>query len=296
MLELVPRYKNAPWGGRRLEELGRRLPPGLVGESWELCDFDEHRSTVRGGPHDGESLGDLWRGGALGGSAKGDFPFLLKWLDTHDTLSVQVHPDEAACKALGEGRPKTEAWLVAVAEPKAHIFLGHYPGLDPATLRAAASGGTVHKWLYETQPRVGDAVLVPAGTLHAIGAGYVLLEVQQPSDTTYRVYDWGRTDPQGNARPLHIEQAVASVAYDRPGPMRGQRGAITGPTFRLESLGVGAVLEPSRLRVLVAGAAQAVLSTAGGEVVQAPLDVRVAQPTDGRIEVVAGSCVLITEP
>src|SRR5687767_2050618 len=118
MLRFKPHYKPAIWGGRRLaDELGRNLPDGPIGESWELVEIEGHESVVGRGSLEGKKLGELWRSGALGGSAKGAFPFLLKWLDTSQRLSVQVHPDDAAAKKLG-GHPKTEAWFIAQNDPK----------------------------------------------------------------------------------------------------------------------------------------------------------------------------------
>src|SRR2546428_5418881 len=131
MLRFETYYRPAPWGGRRLaEELGRTLPEGPIGEAWELVDLAERQSRVAEGEQRGQTLGELWRAGGLGGSAKGAFPFLLKWIDTHDWLSVQVHPDAQACAKLGSGAPKSEAWFIAHAEPGAVMLLGHYPGLD----------------------------------------------------------------------------------------------------------------------------------------------------------------------
>ena len=181
MLRFAPQYQKVTWGGRRLEtQFGRKLPEGPIGESWELVELESHESVVEGGPFKGATLGSLWRDGKLGGSAQGPFPFLLKWLDTTDWLSVQVHPDEQGVARSGKGDPKSEAWYVAHAEPQAPLLLGHYPGLDEQTLRQAAAGGTLKKWLYELHPRVGDMYMVKAGTLHAIGPGLLILRRAGP--------------------------------------------------------------------------------------------------------------------
>lgn len=297
MLELAPKYKNAPWGGRRLaEELGRQLPDGPVGESWELADFDEHQTPVRSGPHEGASLGELWRQGLLGGSGQGEFPFLLKWLDTQGDLSVQVHPSEEACAQLTGARPKSEAWLIASADPGARILIGHYPGLDAATLQLAARGGTIHKWMYEVHPKPGDMLMVEPGTLHAIGAGYLLLEVQQPSDTTYRVYDWGREGLDGQPRELHLEEAAACVNYHDARVPRPTRSEVVGPTFKMRRIPLGLTLPARELRVLVADTEPLVLRSAQQQVVLQPGDVRVAEVADGDITVAEGQGVWISEP
>lgn len=294
MFSFDPEYKAVPWGGRRLtEEFGRSLPDGPIGESWELVELDGHHSAVADGPRAGEKLGDLWRAGLLGGSGDGPFPFLLKWIDSDDLLSVQVHPDQAACEQLGTGRPKSEAWCVAHAQPRAKLYLGHYPGLDPATLRQASEGGTIHKWMYESQPRVGDMLYVPAGTLHAIGAGFLLLEVQQPSDTTFRVYDWGRADA---GRELHIDQAAVAVAYNRHGPHALQRQEIRGPTFLLKRLTAGSALPADQLRVIVAHTGPTTIKTERGDARLEVGDVVVAEKEDGEIRLAGGDCLWVSEP
>src|SRR5688572_3864287 len=154
MLRFAPFYKPAPWGGTRLRtKLGRRTNVEPCGEAWELVEIDGHHSRVAHGPLEGKELGELWRQGLLGGTATGRFPFLVKWLDTKDKLSVQVHPDADTAAKLDGCLPKSEAWYVADASPDAQILLGHYPGLDAATLRTAAQGGTIQKWLYDVRPR-----------------------------------------------------------------------------------------------------------------------------------------------
>lgn len=297
MLRFEPQYEPLPWGGRRLEvEFARKLPDGPIGESWELVDLDERRSLVAAGERQGASLGELWQEGALGGSNKGAFPFLLKWLDTNDKLSVQVHPEAEACERLGKGSPKTEAWYVAHTEPGATLLAGHYPGFDPATLMQAAKGGTIHKWLYESSPRVGDMLLVPAGTLHTIGPGFLFLEVQQPSDTTFRVYDWDRLGLDGNPRQLHIEEACVSVNFERHGALQANRSEVVGPCFKMQMLRMGSELEAGPLRVVVAESAAAKLSTEQGEQVLEYGDVVVLEPTDGLVTIATGTCLLVTEP
>jgi mannose-6-phosphate isomerase len=297
MLRFQPYYQPALWGGRRLhEDFGRPLPEGKVGESWELVELPERESAVVDGPHKGKKLGEMWRAGALGGTAKGQFPFLLKWIDAQQKLSVQVHPDQAACTKLGKGNPKTEAWYVANSEPKACLMIGHYPGLDALTLKQAASGGTLQKWLYETRPRIGDMFLLDAGTVHAIGSGFLLLEVQQPSDTTFRIYDWGRVGTDGQPRQLHLEEASVSVSYHKYGAPRALRQAVQGPCFYMRTLKAGSVVGPRGLRVLVADTGPATLTAGTHDVALGYGDVIVAEPGDGDITLKAGTTVLLTEP
>lgn len=297
MLRFGAFYESVPWGGTRFkDELGRDAPAGPVGESWELVELPERESVVAQGPHAGERLGALWRAGRLGGSAKGPFPFLLKWLDTTQPLSVQVHPDEQACTALGQGAaPKTEAWYFAELEAGAALWLGHYPGLDAATLELAAKHGTIAKWLYETQPRRGDMVLVEAGTLHAIGPGFFLLEVQQPSATTYRVFDWGRVGLDGQPRKLHLDEAKHAVRYERAGQPRAKRDEVRGPCFVMRPLRRGAETAPGPLRVFVAVDGDAQLQTARGAQPLAHGEVVVAEPEDGTVKVTTGAVVFLSE-
>jgi len=296
MIRFAPVYKPTLWGSNRLStEFGRRVPAGAIGESWELVDIEGEESRVARGPFEGQPIGELWRSGALGGTAQGRFPLLLKWIDTRQKLSVQVHPDEAACKRLGKGAPKSEAWYVAEVDSSSVILLGHYPGLDAATLRQAATGGTIGKWLYELRPRVGDMLAVRAGTLHCIGPGLLLLEVQQPSATTFRVYDWGRTDDSGHPRDLHVEEACASVDFARTGVPRAERDGVVGPGFSLKPVRLGVELAAKGLRVLVADSGPARLAHARGEERLDYGDVVVAEPADGPVRLMAGTALLVSE-
>ena len=296
MIRFAPQYQAAPWGGRRLaEEFGRNIPDGRIGESWELAELGDRVSRVSSGPMEGKSIGALWRDGALGGRAGGVFPFVLKWLDAEHKLSVQVHPDERFCREAGAGLPKTEAWYVCQAEPKATLLVGHYPGLDGATLRQAAGGGTLPKWLYETRPRVGDMILLKAGTIHCIGAGFLLLEVQQPSDTTFRIYDWGRLGSDGVPRDVHLEEAVAAVNYQAWGAPKLERQGVQGPGFFMKGLHMGAEVPSDGLRVLVAESGPVKLKTEKEEVILNFGDVVVAEPGDGQVCVATGTAVLVSE-
>jgi mannose-6-phosphate isomerase len=196
-------------------------------------------------------------------------------------------------KRSGKGDPKSEAWYVAHAEPQAPILLGHYPGLDEKTLRQAATGGTLAKWLYELHPRVGDMFMVNAGTLHALGPGLLILEVQQPSKTTYRVYDWGRMDLDGEPRELHLDDAVAAVAFERSGTISPTRSQVLGPRFAMRVVSKETAISSGTLRVFAAAGAVTLKHDRGEEQLNLG-DIAVAEPSDGMVTV-RGSCVVLGE-
>lgn len=217
--------------------LDKPAPTGRpIGESWELVDLPRDQSEVAEGQLAGRQLTELvsaWGDELLGPVAPdgGRFPLLVKYIDAARTLSVQVHPDERAARELG-GRPKNEAWLILDAEPGAKLYVGLRPGTTPEALRRALDDGTVEQLLTAIEPRPGDLVPVRPGTVHAIGGGILLAEVQQPSDTTYRLYDWGRLGLDGRPRQLHIEQSLACIDYQARAAV-GQRTHDAGH-FRIE--------------------------------------------------------------
>jgi mannose-6-phosphate isomerase len=218
-LRFERRLLEKVWGGRALERcLGFALPPGAqVGETWELVDRPGENSLVAAGPFRGATLGELvrQRGAELLGRARpgkqGRFPLLVKYIDARENLSVQVHPDAEAARRLGAGaEAKTEAWYVLDVAPGGVLYAGLRAGVEREDFARAAAGPGVVELLERHALRRGDCLLVPGGTVHAIGGGVTLLEVQQNSDTTYRLWDWGR---QG--RQVHVEQALACVRYGR---------------------------------------------------------------------------------
>ncbi|HUU85800.1 MAG TPA: type I phosphomannose isomerase catalytic subunit [Phycisphaerae bacterium] len=223
-----PILKRRIWGGRRLEALGKRLPPGeTIGESWEVADLEQDQSVVRSGLARGKTLPELvrtWGDDLLGGVElfEGRFPLLIKFLDAAQLLSVQVHPDQAMAKTLGgQVRVKDEAWYVIDAEPDGAIYYGLNDGVDRAAFAAAIDAGTVVDTLRRVPVRPGDCYYLPAGTLHALGAGVLVAEVQTPSDVTYRVYDWDRVDPKTQRpRQLHVEQALQCIHFDSRPPQQ----------------------------------------------------------------------------
>ncbi len=234
-IRFIPHLRPMVWGGRRLEKvLGKALPTGdLYGESWEITDHRLHRSVIATRTGQGRSLRDLMERerSALLGQAADDhagFPWLVKFLDACDWLSVQVHPNTHAVRELwpGEGS-KTEAWFILAADPGSRIYAGLLPGADEKTLRSALRAGNVADCLHHFEPRPGDCVFLPAGTVHAVGGGVLMAEVQQTSDATFRLFDWNRRDAQGKARELHIDQALACIDWSR-GPVQPVRATGFG--------------------------------------------------------------------
>jgi mannose-6-phosphate isomerase len=212
------------WGGCRLEsEFGKKLPRDTkIGESWEIVDRPEAQSVVRNGPRRGKTLHELWmqdRELIFGNVADSPrFPLLIKLLDAQEKLSLQVHPPERIAAKLG-GEPKTEAWYVAAAEPGAELFVGLREVRSRAKFEEALRAGAVAERVHTIQVEPGDAMYLPAGRLHAVGAGNLLVEIQQNSDTTYRVFDWNRVDPTtGKPRQLHIDEALQCIDFNDVAP------------------------------------------------------------------------------
>ncbi len=224
-LRFEPILKRYIWGGRRLgTELGKPLGEGSdYAESWELVDRRDDESRVAAGPLQGAMLGQLVRdrGAELLGRhhPQPRFPLLIKFLDARQTLSVQVHPNDAQAARLTQpDLGKTEAWVVLAAEPGSLIYAGLKRGFDRPAFERELHRGTAELCLHRFEPRPGDCVFLPAGTVHALGAGLLVAEIQQSSDTTYRLHDWNRVGPDGQPRALHVEQALAVIDFER-GPV-----------------------------------------------------------------------------
>jgi mannose-6-phosphate isomerase len=227
-LRFTPIFKSALWGGARLRTLFNVAPSAEpTGEAWVLSDQGDNVSVVADGPFEGTTLRQLLERmpeRILGTASlvNGRFPILLKFLHSREPLSVQVHPNDGKAREL-EGPTaigKTEAWVVLEADPTARLYSGLQPGVTAARLRNAIQADTVEDLLYANAPTGGECVFLPAGTVHSIGGGLLLFEIQQTSDITYRLYDWGRVDPKtGKKRDLHIEKGLASVDYSI-GPCR----------------------------------------------------------------------------
>jgi mannose-6-phosphate isomerase len=214
-----PIFKTQVWGGRNLERLyGKPLPAGVsVGESWEISDRPEGVSVVANGPLAGSELRGLMedRQVELIGRAqapKGRYPLLVKILDAQAALSLQVHPPSGAAARVG-GEPKTEMWYITDAAPGAELYLGLRPGTTRDRFLEEIKAGTVADCFHRLKVRPGDAVFLPSGRVHALGAGLVLFEIQQNSDTTYRVFDWNRLGLNGQPRELHIPQALECIDF-----------------------------------------------------------------------------------
>jgi mannose-6-phosphate isomerase len=225
-----PLAQERIWGGRNLERFGRVLPEGRkIGETWELVDRPEAQSRIEGV---GLTLGSLWSGSErkkIFGTRSPEtdhFPILIKLLDAEEKLSLQVHPPAGKAKSLG-GEPKTEMWFFLETKPKAEIYVGLKRGVGRVEFEKALKEGKVADCFYRQKTEPGEAMFLPSGRVHAIGAGNVILEIQQNSDTTYRVDDWGRKDEQGKSRALHVREALESIQWSDVEPAfvqpRGER-------------------------------------------------------------------------
>ena len=252
-LRFKPILKPKVWGGRRLADFGKPLPEGeSVGESWELADLPESipdgRSVIDGGPHDRTPLRDLVNTeakallGRVSCSAEGGFPLLLKFLDANENLSVQVHPDEAYVAKHPEAHLKSEAWYIMDAKPGSVIYAGVKPGVTADQFKASIQDGSLVELLVSIPAVPGDCHYLPSGTCHALGEGVLVAEVQTPSDTTFRVWDWGRTD-----REIHVEEAMACIDFSgqqidcsRPQPVEPEDRITTRfvdvPFFRIDRI------------------------------------------------------------
>jgi len=275
LLRFHPLYQERVWGGRALESaLGRELPPSQpIGESWEIVDRPEAQSVVHGGPHNGLTLGAVMakHGTEVMGPkwpAGKPFPLLVKWLDCRERLSLQVHPPAEVAAELG-GEAKTENWYIAHTAPDAQLIVGLKRGVTRAQFERAIADNTAEDCVHHFRVAAGDSILVHSGQVHAIDAGNLILEIQQNSDTTYRVYDWGRVGLDGQPRQLHVAQSLRSIDWTdfEPAPVRAAptSGTIADcPEFSIRRvvLGSGERVhlrggEQPRLLSIVSGAVRA---------------------------------------
>ncbi len=216
-----PIFKERVWGGRELEGLfNKKLPPAKpIGESWEISDRPGDESVVANGSFAGKTLRWLMENypaemlGRARPAAEKRFPILCKILDARDKLSLQVHPPAAKAADLN-GEPKTEMWFIADATPQAELFVGLKRGVTRSEFEEKIASGTVADCFHRAPVRPGDAMFLPSGRVHAIGAGLVIFEIQQNSDTTYRVFDWNRVGLDGKPRELHVAQSLASIDFN----------------------------------------------------------------------------------
>lgn len=305
-LRFHPLYQERVWGGRALRDyLGRDLPGnGPIGESWDLVDRPEAQSRVAGGPRDGLTLRELLeRHGeeVMGPQWPRDrrFPLLVKWLDCRERLSLQVHPPAEVAPRLG-GEPKTENWYISQADPAARVVVGLRQGVTRSRFEAALAAGTVEECVQHFAVSEGDSFLVRSGEVHAIGAGNLILEIQQNSDTTYRVFDWGRVGLDGRPRALHIAESLEAICWRSalPEPVRAaETSAVLAdcPPFRIRreylpdgaSWAAGSGDQPRIVSVV-----QGKVVTGGGEVVR--LGANLLLPFSGRFAFTAmGPAILL---
>ncbi|MEI7728947.1 MAG: type I phosphomannose isomerase catalytic subunit [Verrucomicrobiota bacterium] len=219
-LTFHPIFKERVWGGRKLEQLYHKaLPNGVpIGESWEISDRPGDASVIANGPFAGKDLRWLMEQherAVLGKAASygGRFPLLIKILDAQQVLSLQVHPPAARAKELG-GEPKTEMWYFTDCGPDAVIYAGLKTGVTRAEFERRTKDGTVADCFHRLPVKPGDTMFLPSGRVHALGAGAVMFEIQQNSDTTYRVFDWNRVGLDGKPRALHIAESLASIDFN----------------------------------------------------------------------------------
>ena len=250
-LQFSPILRSYLWGGERLaSQLGKKPPEnGVWAESWELVDHREAESVVSEGLFKGKTLRNLIESHSpeiMGYEAPNDrFPLLLKYLDCQRVLSVQVHPDDAYGATMPvPDRGKTEAWYVIDSEPGAKIYAGLRPGIDREQLARAIQSGTTESCLHVLEPKPGDCIFIPAGTVHALGAGLLVAEIQQASDCTFRLFDWNRVDQDGNPRALHIEQALEVIDFQS-----GPTSAIDRQSTPIDSEGWRTLVDCDKFRL-----------------------------------------------
>jgi mannose-6-phosphate isomerase len=278
------------WGGRRLERYGKQLPPqALIGESWEVADLaftsasgaggGAARSIITGGPLAGRTLGEalsLWgpaligeavaaRAAGGGAPGQGGFPLLVKYLDARENLSVQVHPSATFAQAHPGSHLKTEAWYVLEAQPGSVIYKGLRSGTTRGEFLDQVKAGRAVEALIAVPAVPGECHVLPSGTCHALGAGVLVAEVQTASDTTFRVFDWGRA-----GRELHLDQAMSCIAFDQsPPPARarhdGLGGVLASTSFFTIRAGGAEPLPAGRCAIVMMTAGQGRLRTADAE-------------------------------
>jgi mannose-6-phosphate isomerase len=220
-----PLYMQRIWGGRNLETIYHRDlpdPHSAYGEAWEIVDREDAQSIVCDGQFAGKSLHELWQNHrqeifGIDSTENSRFPILIKILDSSDDLSIQVHPPAHLAKQLN-GEPKTEMWFIANAAPGSKLYIGLKQGVTRENFEQAIAEGTVADVVHSITPDHGDSIFIESGRIHAIGAGFLIHEIQQNSDTTYRVFDWNRRDPNGNPRDLHIEESLACIDFNDTEP------------------------------------------------------------------------------
>ena len=303
-----PIYQERVWGGRNLEEaLGRKLPEGeVIGESWDVVDRPEAMSFIEKGDFAGKSLRELIEDRpeeimGEGYDSSRPFPILVKWLDCSDRLSLQVHPPAEVAPALG-GEPKTENWYIANCQADASLIVGLKNGVTRDEFERRLGEGTLEECVHRFPVSSGESILVESGRIHAIDAGNLILEIQQNSDTTYRVYDWGRVGLDGSPRQLHVEESLKCIDWNDfepetvcPGP--GESLLADCREFRLRKMDLEVSSNPVTLEQ---GEPRLVSVTAGSVQIsgkEAVNGTTVLLPARSSFEVTAseGATILVTD-
>ena len=273
LLRFKPVYQQRVWGGQALKEsLGRTFPPDEpIGESWEIVDRPEAQSVC---VRTGQTLRTLLEENAEalmgpGYDSSQSFPILVKWLDCRERLSLQVHPPPKVAAKLG-GEPKTECWFVADTTPDAALIVGLKQGVTRALFEQAIAEEKLEPLLHRCSVQPGQSILLPSGRLHAIDAGNLILEIQENSDTTYRVYDWGRKGLDGKPRQLHVQESLQSIDFDDFEPEvapafnePGEAVLAECPSFRLRRIN----LRAGETLQLPAGVQPALIGVVSGRLV-----------------------------
>jgi len=287
-----PIFKERIWGGRSLEKLyGKKLPPTVpIGESWEISDRPGDESVIANGPLAGKNLHWLMQHhlSELLGDAKptkeGRFPLLCKILDAREKLSLQVHPPAAKAAEL-KGEPKTEMWFITDAEPDADLFVGLKCGVTRAQFEKKVQTGEVAECFHRIPVRANDSMFLPSGRVHAIGAGLVIFEIQQNSDTTYRVFDWNRVGLDGKPRELHVPQSLASIDFNDFEPALVPQGFKTSGHIQTRSLVNDPLFIVEQRKI-----------SAGGSINSSPHRMQIIAVVDGHLRVASGVVELDLSP
>jgi mannose-6-phosphate isomerase len=312
-LHFVPVYKQLVWGGRRMQAWRSDLPDGPIGESWDLSDHPDGMSLVGEGPLAGRTLSELtrWLGPALvgGGFSGQTFPLMVKLIDAQQRLSVQVHPDDALARQMGVGdNGKTECWRVLA--DGGVIYQGTRPGVDRPAFEAALAAGAVDQTLNRYQAQAGDFFFLEARTVHALGEGCLVYEIQQTSNVTFRVYDWGRVGLDGKPRPLHVAQSLDTIDFSRSGfgprPQDVRPDNRGGDTRRLaecayfdleERTGSSLTLPArDRAQIIVCLEGQPTVATDGGDLSLPPMHTALVPAVAGTARVGGDARVLVASP
>lgn len=290
-LTFQPIFKERVWGGRTLERLyKKKLPPKVpIGESWEISDRPGDASVIANGPLAGKDLHWLMENHKhelLGESkaANGRFPLLIKILDAQEKLSLQVHPPAQKAAEL-RGEPKTEAWFIADAAPGAELYVGLKRGVSRAQFENKITTGDVAECFHRVPVRAGDTMFLPSGRVHAIGAGLVIFEIQQNSDTTYRVFDWNRVGLDGKPRELHVPESLASIDFNDFEPALVSGNHIENGTIKSRQLVSNPLFEIEEFRTTAKGAKTVTSGKA-----------RVVAVVSGRLRVSDGSTEVVLLP